>query len=142
MFTPVAEQPRRRARRSGFTLMEILSSIALLTAIMFSLVPLVTGIARQRLLAEQRTTVELHVANVLEQYVVRGYQGLQPGEEPGPVVPQEVIERVGSIVQRVIVVDLAEPVPSRCVKVVAEWRTPRSDDIAQVQRTAFVYAEE
>ena len=129
----------RRPRRSGFTLVELISTCVLLGVVFSVSIPLLVTVARERLSAEQRQFALQHATNLLERAVVKDWSELPPGEQTLTDAPPDVLAMLPGLERQLTVTERADGPPSKQLTVSIRWQGKAGRAVAPLALSAWVY---
>ena len=129
----------RSPRRSGFTLVELISTCVLLGVVFSVSIPLLVTVARERLSAEQRQFALQHATNLLERAVVKDWSELPPGEQTLTAAPSDVVAMLPGLERQLTVTELSEEPHSKQVTVSIRWQGRAGTAVAPLALSAWVY---
>ncbi len=129
----------RRLRRSGFTLVELISTCVLLGVVFSVSIPLLVTVARERLSAEQRQFALQHATNLLERAVVKDWSELPPGEQTLTDAPPDVLAMLPGLERQLTVTERADGPPSKQLTVSIRWQGKAGRAVAPLALSAWVY---
>lgn len=131
--------PLNHKRQSGFTIVEMVVSMILLTAVMGTLLPTLRWISAERRSATQRQFAQLQVNNLLErisqlswsQLTAETLNELQSTQDSHGFLRDEKLEISLSMTE--------SPVPAKRVHLELAWRNRVDDFVAPVRLTAYFF---
>ena len=126
-------------RRSGFTLVELISTCVLLGVVFSVSIPLLVTVARERLSAEQRQFALQHATNLLERAVVKDWSELPPGEQTLTAAPPDVLAMLPGLERQLTVTELSDEPRSKQVAVSIRWQGRAGHPVAPLALSAWVY---
>ena len=129
----------RRPRRSGFTLVELISTCVLLGVVFSVSIPLLVTVARERLSAEQRQFALQHATNLLERAVVKDWSELPPGEQTLTDAPPDVLAMLPGLERQLTVTERADGPHSKQLTVSIRWQGKAGRAVAPLALSAWVY---
>lgn len=135
------ERGSARARR-GWTLAELLAGLAVFSALLLTVIPLVIRLQRAQPGLGHRQQALLTASSLLDELVRRGASRLPVGDWPASELPgfaqsEPLGRQIPGVTTRVWVEDQAQP-PARRVAVEISWPLPAGQPRAQVRLSAWV----
>ena len=127
----------RRARRSGFSLVEMLVSAILLGAVLLLAVPLLGWVSHQRQIADQRQYALLTLANTIEEVGERPWDELTNDSLSELKLTAEASQFLDSAVLKTVVEVEDEAIPTKSVTLSLTWRNRAGEMIAPVELTVL-----
>jgi prepilin-type N-terminal cleavage/methylation domain-containing protein len=128
-----------RGRRGGFTLLELITTMVLLGALMTMLVPLLAWTGAIRSATDHRELAVQESANLLEQLTARGWVEL--AQETADEF--ELSERAAGLLPgAVLAIDVAPveiDLPAKRVSVELSWTNREGDRVAPVRLATVVF---
>lgn len=141
----LALRTQRHSHRRGFTLVEMVVTAVLLSAVFIALVPLLGQVNTQRRAAEQRQFALQEAANILERFSAQPWQTVT-GESASRVALSDDTQQLLREPQVTVTVNDASGTPSspaaKRITVEVRWKNRVGDFVAPVRLTTWVYRHE
>jgi len=128
--------------RSGFTLVELISTCILLGVVFSISIPLMTTIARERRVAEQRQFAVQHAANLLERFGSKSWSELSAGSQEIPSPSGDLQDLLPGLERSVEVKELTEEPQSKQIVVQVRWKHRSGEYLSPVKLSAWVFSTE
>ncbi len=139
MFARCHSHVQRNRARHGFTLVELIATCILLGVVFSVSIPLLTVVARQRRIAEQRQFAIQHASNLLEHTTSRGWKKLAAGPQELTDAPDDLASLLPGLERRVEVKELSEEPRCKLVSVTIAWQSHIGQPVVPLQFSAWVY---
>jgi prepilin-type N-terminal cleavage/methylation domain-containing protein len=129
---------RRRTRRRGFTVLEVIVTMILLGAVLGVMVPLTKRATEQRRLSETRRAALLEASNALERLAADPAAAPAAGEERTVPLPETLSRRLPDAALVVRGEAQTDP-PGRRLDASLSWTEPNGRRATPVRLSAFVF---